>query len=101
MQTTPLTALFFLSISALVAASAENIVFPADAGVVNVKTQYGAKGDGVTDDTAALQRSVDENKGKNRTLYFPNGTYLLSGGAHVPFGERWHVRPETGEPEVG
>ena len=71
------------------AAVAENIVFPADAGVVNVKTQYGAKGDGVSDDTAALQKAVVENKGKNRTLYFPNGTYLLSGSVGI-FGGKAH-----------
>lgn len=59
-------------------AGAENIVFPADAGVVNVKDTYGAKGDGVTDDTAALQKAIDENKGKPGTLYFPNGVYLVS-----------------------
>jgi len=33
-------------------ARAESIVFPPDAGVVDVKATYGAKADGVTDDTA-------------------------------------------------
>jgi hypothetical protein len=60
------------------AAWAENIVFPKDAGIVNVKETYGAKGDGVTDDTAAIQKAVDEQRGRNQTLYFPNGTYLVS-----------------------
>ncbi|MBC7919950.1 MAG: hypothetical protein H7Z75_02570, partial [Ferruginibacter sp.] len=50
-------------------------LFPA-AAVVNVKTQYGAKGDGATDDTQAIQRAIFENHGK--TLYFPKGTYLVS-----------------------
>ncbi len=67
----------------------ENIVFPDDAGVINLKTAYGAKADGVTDDTAALQKAVDENKGKNRTLYFPNGTYLVSGSVGI-FGGKPH-----------
>ena len=58
---------------------AENIVFPADAGVVDItRPPYGAKGDGKTDDTAALQKASDENKQKMRMLYFPNGTYLVS-----------------------
>lgn len=62
---------------------AENIVFPADSGIINVKTKYGAKGDGVTDDTAALQKAIDETKGSPDTLYFPNGVYLVSGSVGI------------------
>lgn len=51
--------------------------FPADA-VVNVKTAYGAKGDGVTNDTSALQNAIKANVGRKRILYFPNGTYLIN-----------------------
>ena len=62
-------------------ALAENIVFPTspDAGAINVKTAFGAVGDGVTDDTAALQSAFTANAGTyGRVLYFPNGTYLVS-----------------------
>ncbi len=55
----------------------EDKLFP-DKMVINVKTQYGAKGDGATDDTAALRRAIRENVGTNRTVYFPEGTYLVS-----------------------
>jgi len=56
----------------------ENIVFPEDAGHIDVKLRYGAKGDGITDDTAAIQKAIDETKGVPDTIYFPNGTYLIS-----------------------
>ena len=79
------------------AALAENIVFPADSGIVDIKAKYGAKGDGVTDDTAAIQKAIDEVKGIPDALYFPNGTYLVSdsvgifnGKAHSQIG-RAHV----------
>lgn len=58
-------------------ASAESIVFSGDSGVVNVGI-YGAKGDGVTDDTAAIQKAIDDVKGIPDTLYFPNGVFLIS-----------------------
>lgn len=41
---------------------------------VNVK-QFGAKGDGVTDDTEAIQAAVSSHPS---TLYFPDGDYLIS-----------------------
>jgi len=67
-----------LAISASALLHADNIVFPPESGVVNVKTAFGAKGDGKTDDTAAIQKAIDETKGKPNTLYFPDGTYVLS-----------------------
>jgi hypothetical protein len=61
--------------------AAPAIAIPADAGYVNVK-DFGAKGDGVTDDTEALQQLLGRNKedegGELRSIYFPNGTYLVS-----------------------
>jgi hypothetical protein len=66
----------------LVAASmarGESIIFPKDANIVDVtQPPYGAKGDGKTDDTAAIQKAIDDYKGKGFHLYFPNGTYLVS-----------------------
>ncbi len=54
-----------------------NVVFPADANMVNVR-DYGAKGDGTTDDTTAIRQAVQENLTKHRTLFFPAGTYSVS-----------------------
>jgi hypothetical protein len=60
------------------AAVAENIVFPDEAGLVDVtRAPYHLKGDGRTDNTAALRKAFLEQRGLNRTLYFPNGTYLF------------------------
>jgi len=58
-------------------------VFPANSGVANVR-DYGAKGDGVTDDTAAISQAISANIDKSRYranpfIYFPKGTYLVSG----------------------
>jgi Pectate lyase superfamily protein len=47
-----------------------------DGKVVNVK-QFGAQGDGVSDDTAAIQKAINATPDGN-TIYFPAGTYLVS-----------------------
>ena len=44
------------------------------ADVVNVK-DFGAVGDGVTDDTAAIQAAIDYAEGE---VYFPVGNYKIS-----------------------
>ena len=58
---------------------AENITFPADAGIVDVtRPPYNAKGDGVTDDTAAIQKAFDDNVDRGAYIYLPNGIYRIS-----------------------
>lgn len=56
--------------------------FPPDSGMVNVKTEYGAKGDGVSDDTQAIQQAISSTvhhpQRGSRIIYFPAGTYLVS-----------------------
>jgi hypothetical protein len=44
--------------------------------VVNVK-RYGARGDGMTNDTAAIQAAIDSAPDQG-TIYFPPGTYVVS-----------------------
>lgn len=61
------------------------------AQAINVKTDYSAVGDGVTDDTTAIQNAIDFCEANDRALFFPAGTYLTSGltiatGLHL-FGE--------------
>lgn len=60
------------------------ISFPDDSGIINVK-DFGAKGDGISDDTAsinaALTASGDDTGPTfwhDRIVYFPDGTYLVS-----------------------
>ncbi len=59
--------------------SPERILFPTHANVVDVtKPPYLAKGDGKTDDTAALQQAINEHTGRHRFIYLPAGTYMIS-----------------------
>lgn len=43
---------------------------------INVK-DFGAKGDGVTDDTEAIRNAINQID-ENDVLFFPKGTYLLT-----------------------
>lgn len=52
---------------------ANSATLPNDSGVTNVKT-FGAKGDGRSDDTQAIQKAIENG---NRFIYLPNGTYLV------------------------
>lgn len=48
---------------------------------------YGAKGDGITDDTAALQRALDAARAHGGgTVYLPGGVWTLKGRIRVPAG---------------
>ena len=58
---------------------AETGAIPADAGAINVLLPpYSAKGDGVADDTDALQRALLDWQGSRRAIHLPAGTYLVS-----------------------
>jgi photosystem II stability/assembly factor-like uncharacterized protein len=56
---------------------------------VSVK-DFGAVGDGVTDDTESINRAMYEifcrnaNPSARKTLYFPGGRYIISNGLNVP-----------------
>ena len=54
-------------------------------GVFNAKS-LGAKADGVTDDTAAIQAALDAAVEKGGKVYLPPGRYLVKGSLKIPEG---------------
>jgi len=71
-----------------------------DGSVANV-VDYGATGDGSTDDTVAIQSALNAGKA---TVFFPEGTYVISSNLNLPVkicieGEgyrRTTIKPDTG-----
>lgn len=71
--------------------SEEPILFPEDAGAIDVtKPPYDAKGDGITDDTDAIQTALDDYPSANRIIYLPKGTYLVSHQIEFGISRRRH-----------
>jgi hypothetical protein len=60
-------------------AEAVNGLVDLTENVVSVK-QFGAKGDGVTDDTVAIQSAIDSGLGG---VYFPRGIYIVSAPINI------------------
>ncbi len=59
--------------------SLSDVSYPESPMIIDVtKPPYNAKGDGIQDDTAAIQRALTDSMGMHKMLYFPNGTYLVS-----------------------
>jgi hypothetical protein len=82
--------------TAQVAVPAPHHRYPASPFVVDVtQPPYSAKGDGVADDTDALQRALNENVGLHKALYFPKGTYLVSRTLTWP--KKWNGRDNWGK----
>jgi Pectate lyase superfamily protein len=70
---------FYSSVAAGTTMDHDEFVGPF-ASWTNIKTAYGAVGDGITDDTAAFQRALDDvaTPGHTPTLYIPAGTYKIT-----------------------
>lgn len=66
--------------------------------------QYGAVGDGVTDDTAAIQAAftaAGAAGGGNNVVYFPQGSYLVTARIVFPSGKAIQVMGSGGGPYAG
>ncbi len=62
-----------------------SLLYHKNTGYNNVKW-FGAKGDGITDDTAAVQAALTAST----DLFFPSGTYLISGALNPSSCLNWH-----------
>ncbi len=61
---------------------------PAWNGAVYNVTSFGAVGDGVTDDTAAIQAAITAAVNAGDQIYLPAGTYLTTGSFTIPSDRR-------------
>ena len=59
-------------------ANAATTAFVRSTLPINVKA-YGAKGDGTTDDTAAITAAENALTASGGVVYFPAGTYIVAG----------------------
>jgi len=64
------------------------------ANAVDVRS-YGAVGNGVADDTAAIQAAANAAAAKGLQLYFPPGKYNVSSALHMPSNVVWIATPGT------
>lgn len=51
--------------------------------IINVKN-LSAKGDGITDDTVAIQNAINNAHSINQPIYIPSGTYIISKTIYIP-----------------
>ena len=65
---------------------------------INIKLA-GAKGDGVTDDTTAIQNALNSLSSTGGRIDFPRGTYLISATLNVPSGVSLFGAGQTGWPK--
>ncbi|MHB1241696.1 MAG: glycosyl hydrolase family 28-related protein [Gammaproteobacteria bacterium] len=83
--------------------------YPTGSRILDVKTDFGAKGDGSSDDTLALQRALNaaHRLGSGTILYLPSGSYNVSrtlqvqpGAEYSVEGTGWHSQIVLADPRV-
>jgi len=95
-----LTGAMMLALAARGAGAAE----AQEKGGVFPVIAFGAKGDGVTDDTAAIQRAIDAAANLGGIVVIPAGKHVVAGSLTVPAGvtvRGVNTRPLYIEPAVG
>jgi pectate lyase-like protein len=70
-----------------------NNVYPLNP--VLIPQMFGAKGDGVTDDTIAIQTAINLLTTSGGCIYFPDGTYKLTSAITIPASAGWHIRGQS------
>ncbi|MFA5645306.1 MAG: glycosyl hydrolase family 28-related protein [Candidatus Ratteibacteria bacterium] len=73
----------FCMAGAVVSPGAEELQVPSSGLFFNVK-DFGAQGDGVTDDTGSVQKAIDTVGKSGGTLLFPPGTYQITSVGLIP-----------------
>jgi len=68
---------------------------PTSSTVVNVKDS-GARGDGKTDDTAAIQSAVNQVQDTGGTVLVPAGTYMVDATVGIQLGNKMTFRMDPG-----
>ena len=76
LKTSSLSSLNFVNTTIAVSGN-DIIVKDLAATYLNVK-DYGAVGDGVTNDSAAIQNAITAAKSTGKSVFFPDGTYIIS-----------------------
>lgn len=66
----------------LIALDDESLVAELITNIANVK-QFGAKGDGTTDDTSAINKAINYCNSTNKKLYFDKNTYLVTSTLNI------------------
>ena len=91
-----------LAVSAMLSANADDMRRSSDS--IFPVTDYGAKGDGATDDTAAIQKAITAAAKLGGVVALPAGKFLVRGSLNVPAGvtvRGVNERPLYIAPQVG
>ncbi len=95
--------LFFISLLCIPPLSAGERPLPSDGNIINVKTDFGAKGDGKTDDSEAIREAIrsvigPQSRYNPKFIYFPKGTYLVTDciEARMPNEKGWSKGWQSG-----